>query len=204
MNKKLLLSIPLIWLCFLSFALVSCTSAKELTTEYEETMYIYVFFAAPPGELRFSKNIWLIFENIRDGPPINTCIKALNDRFIALKFSFTSFGESFFVSFDIFYESTVDNETANSYADEIEEEFFRTMGHSGLESIFGGRVLIVAEEGEKKIIESFGFIPLTCETVSAFLGFAPKDGFGRFIDGVIQKYTPSGEILENIGLKNRL
>jgi hypothetical protein len=194
-----LLLMLLACLYFLNFAWISCVAEESI--EYKETIEVMAFIATFPGELDFTKNTWLTFENMRTGPPINTSIKALNDKFIALQYSFTTAGSKFFVSFDIFYESTIDNETANSYADKIEEEFFKIFGYSGLKSVLGGRVLTITKENEKKIIESFGYVPLTYETVSSFLRFAPKNGFGKFIDGLVQKYVPPSTIHAEYWLK---
>ncbi len=198
--KKSVVILLLAWLCVQNFALISYASPEE-ATEYKETIEVMTFITAHPGELGFVTNIWLIFENTRTALPINTSIEALNDRFIALQYSFTPAGSKFFVSFDLFYKLEIDNGTANSYADKIEDEFFKAFGYSGLESVLGGRVLTTTKEGEKKIVESFGYIPLTYETVSAFLRFAPENGLGGFINGLMQKYVPDNSICAEYWLK---
>lgn len=168
------------------------TQSFTRSTECKETMEAMVFFSAHPGELRLVKNIHLIFEDVA-ALPINTSILALNDRFLELDFKAEAPGEggnTLYVSFSIFFESTIDNETANAYTDDIVKEFFNIFGFNSLKSILGGRIQAI-RDGKLWVSKAFGYLPLTTESFLDFLKFAPKNGFGVFVNGLVNKYLPA-------------
>lgn len=183
MEKKLLFSVPLIWLCFLSFASISCAAEGYK----EETVYVNVFFAAPPGELRLVKNIHLFFENSTIGPPINKSLEAFNKGFIELEFALTPAGNKFFVSFNIFFKPSIENETASAYAAEIIQEFFKVFDYQGLDFLWGNQGI---KESKMWVHRSFGYKHYNKEEVSAFLKYKPIGGLEKFVDGLLSKYIP--------------
>ncbi|MGB9622325.1 MAG: hypothetical protein ACPL07_00635 [Candidatus Bathyarchaeia archaeon] len=186
MKKKLLISLTfLVWLCFFNFASIPLGFAK---TDYKETMEAMVFFSAHPGELRLVKNIHLIFENMSTGPPINSSITALNDGFLELKCSLeTKAVNGLFVKFDVYFEPSIDNEIANLYTDNITSEIVEAFNYSGLNLSWKDQGI---REGKMWVYRSFRIIPITKENVLTFLKFAPKNGFSRFIEGLVDKYFP--------------
>jgi len=171
---------------FGSSEIVCCASDEELTTGYEETMYVFVFFATPPGELRLTKNIHLFFENLTTGPPVNKSLEAFN-KLVELEFALTPAGDKFFASFNIFFEPSIENETASTYADEIIQEFLKIFDYQGLDFLWGNQGI---QESKMWVHRSFGYKPYNKEEVSAFLKYIPTGGFGKFVDGLLSKYIP--------------
>ncbi len=149
-------------------------------------MYVTVFFAAPPGELRLIKNIGITIENSTIGPPVNASLEAFNNKLIELICRLTPYGNKFFISFDISFVSSIENETANSYVDIIIREFLKIFGLEGLkfkdrkQEIQEARVLfrLNFECGENK------------ERALTFAKYVPTNGFGKFIEKLIEKHVP--------------
>ncbi|MGB9779099.1 MAG: hypothetical protein ACPLW8_06795, partial [Candidatus Bathyarchaeales archaeon] len=185
MKKISIAILMLVWLCFQNFALIFPASGEE-AIEYKETMMASVFISIHPGELRLVKNIHLIFDGM--DPPINTSIKALNDRFLNLRCQFEPARNGFFIRFDMYFESNIENETADVYADKIVNEMMDAFNYSGLKLTAKWKII---QEERMRVHRSFGpLLPLQKEKILEFLKFAPKDGFGRFINGIIDRYFP--------------
>ena len=185
MKEKCLATLLLVCLCFLSLPQTSC--ASSLTGfKPRERLHLWILLSEHPGELRLVRNVQLIFENTI-GPPINTSLPAFNNGFIELEYALTPEVGKFFVTFNIFFDLNVDNETASSYADDIINEFFRVYNYQGLELLWKSQGI-----WESKIVvhKSFGYMPYTKEKVSTFLKFRPVEGFGMFIDSLLNKYVP--------------
>jgi len=170
---------------FVLSEIVYCASNEE-SIKYKETMYIYVFFSAHPGELRLVKNVHLFFENLMTGPPINKSLEAFN-KLVELEFALTPAGNKFFVSFNIFFEPSIENETASTYADEIIQEFLRVFDYQRLDFLWGNQGI---QESKMWVHRSFGYKPYNREEVSAFLEYKPTGGFEKFVDGLLSKYVP--------------
>ena len=194
MKKKCLVVLMLTWLCIQGFGLTSPVSGEEFE-EYQETIEASVFISIHPGELRLVKNIKLIFENI--DPPINTSITAFNDRFLELEFTEMPRGDHYSIDFNVYFEPNLENETAKFYANEIISEFMKVFGYSGLNLLWENQMV---REGRMWVYKSFGYILLTKENALTFLKFAPKNGFGKFIENLIEKYVPGDS---TTGLINR-
>jgi len=99
-NEKEIIGFNIINMALFSKFCIDILRICRRSTEYEETMYVYVFFSAHPGKLRLMKNIHLLFENMTTGPSINKNIQALNDRFLELEFKANDGGGG--ISFSIF------------------------------------------------------------------------------------------------------
>lgn len=184
-------------MCLPSLAYLSRTADAEESTEYKETIYVNVFFGFPYGEeLILVKNIDLVFENIIYGPPIN--LTALNDGFIKLKCDLVSAGNKSFVSFNVYFDSSVDNITACSQADDIIQEFLAVFGYQGLELLWKNSG---PNEGMMWVHKSFGYIPYTTDSVISFLKYKPSTNFARFIDNLVKKYVPTGGLLPSYTLR---
>ncbi|MGB9694121.1 MAG: hypothetical protein ACPLYF_04690, partial [Fervidobacterium sp.] len=136
-------------------------------------------------ELRLVKNINLIFENMN--PLINTSLTAFKDRFLELECSMVTWGDTYFIAFNAYFEPSLENETAKFYTDEIISEFMTSFGYSGLNLLWKNQMV---KEGKMWVHKSFGFIPRSREGVLTFLKFAPKNGFAKFIDQLLEKYIP--------------
>ena len=185
--KKKYLTIPLLfWLCFQSIALISYASPNELP-EQKETMYVTVFFAANPGELNLVKNIHLVFENSTIRLPVNTSLEVFNKGFVEMEYALTPEVDKFFLSFNIFFEPSISNETADLYADDIVQELLKIFDRQDMELLWENQGI---QESKMWVHRSFGYKPYSKEEVSAFLKYKPTNGFGRFIDGLISKYVP--------------
>jgi len=169
-------------LCLLSLAQAHCVTAEE-TPAYKETMYVNVFYSAFPGELKLTKNVDLYFKNMRNALPINTSMSAFQNKLQRVE-CFVEGAISFGLHFEIYYDMDVGNETASRYANEITAEFIKTFGFKGL-----NRTLeyLNVEGGSIKVHISF---PLSGkQQLLEFLKYKPINGFGKFIDGLITKYT---------------
>jgi len=174
----------LTWLCIQSFGLTSPVSGEA--EEYQETVEASIFISIHPGELRLVKNINLIFENM--DPPINTSITAFNDRFLELKCSLmTNAANGLFINFDVYFEQSMDNETANLYADEITSEIVKAFNYSQVNLSWKDEGI---RDGKMWVYRSFR-IPISKENILIFLKkFVPKNGFAKFIDGMVERYFP--------------
>jgi len=186
-KKKLLLALLTLTCLLLSISSRACFAEEES----KETMYIAVFFATNPGELDLIKNVYLVFENLTVGPPVNTSLEAFNKGFVEVEYDLTPEVNRFFLSFNIFFEPSVENETANLYSNDIIQEFMKVFGHQGLELLWENQGI---QESKVWFHRSFGYKPYTKEEVVAFLKYKPVDGFGKFIDGLISKYVPGDSI----------
>jgi hypothetical protein len=155
--------------------------------EQKETIYVTVFFTANPGELDLVKNVHLVFENSTVGPPVNTSLEAFNKGFVEVEYALTPEVNRFFLSFNIFFEPSIENETASFYASNIIQEFLKVFGHRGLELLWENQGI---QESKMWVHRSFGYKPYSKGEVAAFLEYKPTNGFGRFIDGLISKYVP--------------
>ena len=182
MKEKCLATLLLVCFCLQSFVSIASGEARE----YEETMYVYVFFSAHPGELRLVRNVHLFFENLTTGPPINKSLEAFN-KLVELEFALTPAGDKFFVSFNIFFEPSIENETASTYADEIIQEFLKVFDYQGLDFLWGNQRI---RKSKMWVHRSFGYKPYNREEVSAFLKYKPTGGFEKFVDGLLSKYIP--------------
>ena len=182
MKEKCLATLLLVCFCLQSVVSIASGEARE----YEETMYVYVFFSAHPGELRLVRNVHLFFENLTTGPPINKSLEAFN-KLVELEFALTPAGDKFFVSFNIFFEPSIENETASTYADEIIQEFLKVFDYQGLDFLWGNQRI---RKSKMWVHRSFGYKPYNREEVSAFLKYKPTGGFEKFVDGLLSKYIP--------------
>ena len=175
----------LAWLCTESFGLTLPVLGED-SKKYQETIGVSVFFGIYPGELRLVKNINLIFENM--DLPINTSITAFNDRFLELKCSLeTNAANGLFVNFDVYFEQGMDKGTANLYADEITSEIVRAFNYSQINLSSKNEGI---RDGKMWVYRSFRILPKNKENVLTFLKFVPKNGFAKFIDGIVEKYFP--------------
>jgi len=170
--------LTLICLCFQTFApLTSAESTKE-------TLYISVFLS-DLGEIRLVRNVHLIFENI-SGPPIDTSLPAFS-KLNKLEFALTPQVDKFFITFNIFFDSTISNETARNYSDIIIDQFLRVFNYQGLKLLWKSQGIW---KSEMVVHKSFGYMPYTKEKVSTFFKFKPLEGFAVFIDSLLSKYVP--------------
>jgi len=150
-------------------------------------MYVTVFFVANPGELNLVKNVHLIFENSTIGPPVNISSEPFNNGFVEMEYALTPEGAKFFLSFNIYFETFLSNETASFYADCIVQEFLRAFDYQDLKLLWENQGI---QESKMWVHRSFGYKPYSKEEVSAFLKYKPTNGFGKLIDGLISKYVP--------------
>jgi hypothetical protein len=184
--KRILSYLMLVLVTWFGFAWVMSLAFAE-ATEYKETMYVTVFFVANPGELDLVNNVHLISENSTVGPLVNTSLEAFNKGFVELECALAPEVNSFFLSFNVFFELSVENETAVSYAEDIIQEFLKVFNYQELGLLWRNQGI---QESKMWVHRSFGYKPYSKEEVSAFLEHKPTDGFGRFIDGLISKYVP--------------
>jgi hypothetical protein len=185
LKRKCLAVLMLVWLCIENFSLTLSVSGEN-SEEYRETIEASVFFGIYPGELRLVKNINLIFENM--DLPINTSIIAFNDGFLELKCSLeTKAANGLFIKFDVYFEQTVGNKTANLYAEEITGEIMKAFNYSQVNLSWKDEGI---RDGKIWVYRSFR-IPISKENILIFLKrFVPKNGFAKFIDGIVEKYFP--------------
>jgi len=153
----------------------------------KETLYIIVFTDMFFGELSVVKNVRLIFENVEctEGPPINLSLPAFNGGFIEMEFALTTEVRKLFITFNIFFDSSVDNQTAARYAEDIINEFMRVYDYE-LELLWKSQG---THESKKVVHESFGYLPYTKLEVLKFMQFRPSSGLSTFIDSLIDKYV---------------
>lgn len=190
----MILVVMILLMTFISFASAPHTLSKESMSR-EDTMYVTVFFSTHPGELDLVKNVHLLLENLTIGPPVNTSLTSFNNGFVDLEYALTPHGDKFFISFNIFFDASVENETACSYADEIIEEFLRVFGYQELNLLWGNQGIRESDvwgnqESKMCVHRSFGYGPYNKEQILTFLQYQPTDGFARFIDGLLNKYVP--------------
>jgi len=185
-----------LWLCLLNITWASYLSV-ETETEYKETIYVNVFFGFPSREeLLLVKNIAIVFENMTN-VPVNTTLKAFSE-LIKLKFDFVSAGDKAFVTFNIYFASSVNNLTACYYANDIIKNFLIAFEYHNLDLLWENNGL---REGMMWVHKSFGYIPYTIETVSKFLRYKPTEGFARFINGFLESYMLTRGLLPSYTLE---
>lgn len=199
MKASLLLSVLFILcLCCSNIAWLPCALSAEESAEYKETIYVNVFFGFPYGEeLILVKNTDFLFENMIDGPPINTDLTVFNDGFRKLKCDLVSTGNSSFISFNIYFDSLTDNSTAYSYTNGIVQEFLAVFGYHNLELLWENSDF---KEGMLWVHKSFGYIPYT-ETVTSFLKYKPSAGFAAFVDRFVLKNISAKTLLPSYTLQ---
>lgn len=174
--------IPFLVLTILIYALMPQAFAEE--TEYNEVMYAAVFLSANPGEFRLVKNINLIFDRLN--LPINTSITAFNNKFLNLTCTLHTETTPFFIAFDACFEPDIENETAKLYTNEIVEEFMSAFGYLNFTCSWENYII---REGKMWVYKNVN-IPRIKESILTFLKFTPRDGFGKFIGGLVEKYFP--------------
>lgn len=181
MNLKAVMLATLFFI--LADAQISSTSASA-TLQYKEVIMGSVFISIHPQELRLVKNIHLIFDGLN--VPIDTSKPAFNNGFLNMKFWFDSARNGFFLCFDINFEPSLENETAKAYTKEIVDEVTETFNFQDVKPVSDERLI----RNEKlEVYWSFGpILPLDEKKILDFVKFAPRNGFGKFIDGVIEKY----------------
>lgn len=175
MKKAVVLTL----LCLLGFTCMPLGFVEP--AEDIEKMQVNVFLQGFPNEFRLFTNIY-IFKNI-DSPIPNFVFPT---EFLELEFELWESKDKFFVTFDLYFNQNITNETADYYANKIITEILRVFEYEDLNSI-GSRIYEIKEE-KKWIRESFGYLSLNTQTFSSFLKFVPKNGFMKFIDGIIDKY----------------
>lgn len=142
------------------------------------------------------KNIALVFENMVS-VPVNTSLKAFDD-LVKMKFDFVSAGKKAFVTFNLYFDSSVDNSTACSYANDIIQEFLTVYGYNNLELLWGNSGF---NEGMIWVHRAFGYIPYALESASTFLKYKPTEGFARFINSFLENYVFTGGLLPSYTLE---
>lgn len=193
-RKKQLLSVTLLLLTLIPSALSTFdnfssqiyTLIESSKSSTNETLSASLFLSDHPQELRLVTNAQLIFIDTA-GPPINTSLPAFQDGFIKLEHALTPEVGKFFITFNIFFDLSIDNETVGIYADAIINEFFRVFDYQGLELLWANQGVY---QSQIVIHKSFGYLPYTKEEVSKFLQFRPKEGLGIFIESLLNKYVP--------------
>jgi len=179
---KYALLLLLVWLCFNGISI----NSSHATQEFEENIYVLIFFGFPPGETLLVQNCRLEFKNIpNDNPPINTSLEAFNDAFISAEFG--GMGYSMFLN--AYYRSSIQIEKAYGYADEIAQEFLRAFNCANLQRIAKSHE-IDEITNTIKIKQQFKY-PSFVEQI--LLKYKPKIGFGKFIDDFLKKYVPGDE-----------
>jgi hypothetical protein len=159
--------------------------------ETKETIYIAVFFGAPPGELRLVRNAAIVIENSMVGPPVNKSLEAFNNGFIELRCHLAPFGNEFSIVFNVFFDPSIGNETASRYCDEISNEFLKVFGYQELEVFKKEHGF---EESKIRVYRAFGHGQYNKEEVSKFLKYAPTNGFSKLIGGLVDKYVPGDSV----------
>jgi len=154
-----------------------------------ETLCVEIFLSSHPEQLRLVRNVRLLFKNITE-PPINTSLPAFNKGFVGLEYALTPETRKFFITFNIFFNLTTDNESVGSYANDIINEFFRAYNYQELTLLWKSQGVY---QSQIVVHKSFGYLPLNKEQVLAFLKFRPVEGFGVLIESLLDKYVPGNE-----------
>ncbi|MGB9756277.1 MAG: hypothetical protein ACPLVJ_00640 [Candidatus Bathyarchaeales archaeon] len=161
-------------------------SGAMITSSTAQTLFVSCFLSDHPQEMRLVRNVRLIFENTT-GPPINTSLPSFNSGFVKLEYALTPEVGKFFITFNIFFDLSLDNTTVKSYADDIINEFLSTFNYQELPLLWESAGTY---QGQRVIHKSFGYMQYTRDNVSTFLKFKPTEGFGAFIDSLLNKYVP--------------
>jgi hypothetical protein len=161
-------------------------------TQESETLSMGLFLGYDPWYgVSIIKNVLFDF-NTTKGPPINISLLCFNDYFQSTEYEIIPWGrKGLGVRITTFYDSFIDNDTADFYTAEICEEFLRIFNQTNLKKIDSNRSNIAED---LKIIVDYGYFQENLTLVWNLLQYKPPNGFGTLITKeFLRKYVPGNE-----------